>query len=50
MCKETWVMEYEIIPVQEHFEIYADGKFVCSADTIEEVAAEIEKSRRKEES
>ena len=33
---------YEIVPVREHFEVYLDGKFFCSADTESEAEKEIE--------
>lgn len=33
---------FEIKPVREHFEIYLDGKFICSADTESEAEKEIE--------
>ena len=32
---------FEIKPVREHFEVYLDGKFFCSADTESEAEMEI---------
>lgn len=32
---------FEIRPVREHFEVYLDGKFICSADTESEAEREI---------
>ena len=39
-------MEYKIVPVHEHYEVYLNGKFFCSADTLTEAAKEIEKEVR----
>lgn len=33
----------EIIHVMDHYEVYINGKFVCSGDTLNEVAREAEK-------
>lgn len=33
---------YNIIHVNDHYEVYIDGKFYCSADTVTEAAKEIE--------
>lgn len=33
---------FEIKPVREHFEVYHNGKFFCSADTYVEAEREIE--------
>lgn len=33
---------FEIKPVREHFEVYYNGKFFCSADTESEAEKEIE--------
>lgn len=33
---------FEIKPVREHFEVYLDGKFICSADTESEAEREVE--------
>ena len=33
---------FEVIPVREHYEVYFDGKFFCSADTEAEAESEIE--------
>ena len=35
-------MDYQIIPKAEHYEVYIDGEFYCSADTYNEAAKEIE--------
>lgn len=32
---------FEIKRVREHFEVYLDGKFICSADTEDEAESEI---------
>lgn len=34
-------MTHEIRPVHEHFEVYINGKFYCSADTWKEADDEI---------
>lgn len=34
---------YNIKPVNGHFEVYIDGKFECSADTLPEAVEELEK-------
>ena len=39
---------FEIKPVKEHYEVYLDGKFYCSADTEPEAEKEIEESEAKE--
>ena len=39
--KET----YKIIHVQDHYEVYINGEFYCSADTVTEAAKEIENER-----
>ena len=31
----------EIVPVKEHFEVYINGKFYCSADNTREAKEEI---------
>lgn len=33
----------EIIHVMDHYEVYINGKFVCSGDTLNEAAREAEK-------
>lgn len=38
--------EYNIIQTRGHFEVYYNGKFFCSADTMIEAAREIEAERR----
>ena len=35
-------MNYNIIKKYEHYEVYVDGKFYCSADTVMEAVQEIE--------
>ena len=40
-------MEYKIIAVRGHYEVYdANGKFFCSADTYGEARREIEKEMK----
>lgn len=34
--------DYDIVRVMEHFEVYIDGKFYCSADNMMEAVSEIE--------
>lgn len=34
--------DYDIIQVNGHYEVYINGKFYCSADTITEATREIE--------
>ena len=36
---------FKIVRVREHYEVYYNGKFFCSADTPMEAAKEIEKAR-----
>ena len=36
-------MEYTIINVCGHYEVYVQGKFICSGDTVNEAAKEAEK-------
>lgn len=38
---------YDIIAVRGHYEVYHNGKFLCSADSHIEAAKEIEKERQK---
>ena len=33
-------MEPDIRPVREHYEVYLNGKFICSADTSKEAEEE----------
>lgn len=40
-------MNFNIIPVREHYEIYLDGEFFCSADTDSEAAKDIEEFMNK---
>ena len=35
-------MNYKIVAVHGHYEVYINGKFYCSADTTEEAEMEIE--------
>lgn len=35
-------MDYEVKRVHEHFEIYINGEFYCTADNMAEVREEIE--------
>ena len=39
--------QYKIIPVRGHYEVYHNGKFICSADSPTEAAKEIEEERDK---
>lgn len=39
-------MTCQIKSVRGHFEVYIDGKFYCSADTIKEVTYELKKYER----
>ena len=34
---------YDIRSIDDHFEVYVDGKFKCSTDTMTEAVAELEK-------
>jgi hypothetical protein len=34
--------KYSIIHIHDHYEIYINGRFYCSADTMEEAVREIE--------
>ena len=36
---------YNIEPVRDHFEVYKNGNFMCSADTVVEAANEVDKDR-----
>jgi hypothetical protein len=40
---------FEIKPVREHFEVYHDGDFYCSADTEAEAEMEIRDAERETE-
>ena len=35
-------MNISIVPTKGHYEVYIDGKFFCSADSLPEAAKEIE--------
>lgn len=37
--------DYKITPVREHYEVYLNGEFFCSADTYREAENEIVKRR-----
>lgn len=37
--------DFNIIHVNDHYEIYIDGKFYCSTDTITEATKEIENAK-----
>lgn len=39
-------MSSKIVHNQDHYEVYINGKFYCSADTITEAAREIEEYER----
>ena len=36
---------YSIEPVRGHYEVYKNGSFMCSADTVVEAANEVDKDR-----
>lgn len=36
---------YKIVHVNGHYEVYIDGKFYCSADTLTEAVKEIENEK-----
>lgn len=40
---------YEIKNVRGHYEVYKDGKFLCSADTMKEAAEEVEANKKEKE-
>lgn len=37
--------DFNIVHVNDHYEVYINGKFYCSADTITEAVKEIENWR-----
>lgn len=39
-------MKYSITPVYDHYEVYINGKFYCSADTWFEAVREIEEYQK----
>ena len=39
-------MDYQIIPVRGHYDVYLNGEFFCSADTQAEATKEIEEYER----
>ena len=43
-------MTPEIVPVKEHFEVYINGKFYCSADNTREAKEEIKNYYKESES
>lgn len=40
------MFSYNIVHVNGHYEVYLDGKFLCSADTYMEAVKELEKERK----
>lgn len=42
-------MTVEIVPKYEHYEVYIDGKFYCSADDEREAEKEVESYMTEEE-
>ena len=42
-------MNYKIINNHGHYEVYIDGQFFCSADTIEEAENEIKEEFKENE-
>ena len=38
-------MNYKIVPYNGHFNVYIDGAFFCSADTMAEAVREVEKHK-----
>jgi hypothetical protein len=40
------MFSYDIIHVNVHYEVYLNGRFLCSADTYVEAVKELEKERR----
>lgn len=50
-CKtmnEENVMKYEFVHKYDHYEVYVNGVFVCSADTAVEAAKELEEYMSRE--
>ena len=45
----TMTKDYSIIHTNGHYEVYKNGKFHCSTDTIIEAVKEIDKEERKDE-
>lgn len=39
-------MSYRIVPYHGHFQVYINGKFFCSTDTIAEAIKEVEEFYR----
>ena len=42
-------ISYQIYRVQDHYEVYVRGRFLCSADTMEEAVRELECEKEKSE-
>lgn len=42
-------MSYQIIPVKGYYEIYVDGEFYCSADSLSEAQNEIQALKNESE-
>lgn len=49
MTKIICDVTYEIRGVMEHYEVYLNGEFICSTDTIAEAVKEVEKLRKEED-
>lgn len=52
MSKTDGYYETQIVHKRDHYEVYVDGMFVCSADTVVEAAKELDgylEERRKTE-
>lgn len=43
------ITEYTIVPHGGHYDVFVNGYFYCSADTIQEAAEEIRELRESEE-
>ena len=41
--------EYKIVPVNGHYDVYIDGKFYCSADTMPEAINDVKEARKERE-
>lgn len=42
-------MNFDIVAVKEHYEVYINGEFYCSADTAHEAALDIEDFMKRNE-
>lgn len=40
--------EYQIMPCHAHFEVYKQGIFICSADTLTEAENDIEEQNKEQ--